>query len=177
MSAKLVKKWLNYEFYHKSQQIYHNLAKCKWIFNILALTNFKMQYFQKDAFRHLKVNTFPNHQGLNIQNIYDFLMGNFVWLMHGWAPLCVTYTIHITHFIVIVWSTVTRWGSGWLGFTLRCQNLLHSFFYKNKLYKNFEPHFLPNLKNILIAQIVIYYEILWNVLITISWGLNDLNIY
>ena len=34
------------------------------------------------------------------------------------------------------------------------------FFYKNTFYKNIEPHFLPNLKNILIAQIAIYYEIL-----------------
>ena len=35
---------------------------------------------------------------------------------------------------------------------------VHTFFYKNIVYKNIEPHFVPNLKNILIAQIVVNIE-------------------
>ena len=33
-------------------------------------------------------------------------------------------------------------------------NVLHSFFYKNKVYKNVEPQICQNLKNILDAEIV-----------------------
>ena len=34
----------------------------------------------------------------------------------------------------------------------------HFSFYKNIVYKNIESHFMPNLKNILIAQIVVDIE-------------------
>ena len=34
------------------------------------------------------------------------------------------------------------------------KQIITHFFYKNTVYKNIEPHILPTLKNILIAQIV-----------------------
>ena len=36
---------------------------------------------------------------------------------------------------------------------------LHSFFYKNKVYKNVEPQICPKLKNILDAEIVIILQL------------------
>ena len=115
------------------------------------------------------------------KKIYWCIVGGYFWwkkcngvtlLTKKWqGKYCFVIVVLLTTHITILWLGLSYNIKFplWLSWYSKLF-LLHSFFYKNKVYKNAEPQIWWNLKNILDAQFDKVFSI---VLILRYWGSNS----